>query len=320
MTDAVWDYMAQHFPAFIPLIDAVKPHIPTATRTLEESRRTRLYAKELLRWTGIATSLNSEFNHVLMNQLCSGVNPDVVDLALHRRTWTVPSSEELARMSHLLKTGFANDIDSMDPGSVPWTCLKEFDGPREDDRHKYYFSAAAIAIHFLQNHPKLRLCMRKIVLYEDNHSEASPYTHGQGLIPFCAENAQLRIERRLNLWTNLFFPVGDGGRHNLPSRLPRWALEALMLPPAISLVLDGDPATSQISARNFQNTIAGAVWQKGFEESYRRQLLPCPGFLEWTSGSAYTSIGEEYRDFEGYDCEGWPQIVQDIISGASQIS
>ena len=221
-------------------------------------------------------------------------------------------------MSKDIKVGFKNDVDH-EGMCYSWTEQKEFNGPCETDRDKYHFSAAAIAIRFLQCNPTIRLHMRKIILFEDNPSVAFPETHGKGLIPFCAENAQLRIERRVSVWTNVYFAPRPVSSRKLPLRAVSWALEALTLPPAISLVLDGDPATPEISAHNFQKwVIQGAVWQKGFEESYRRQLLPYPGFLAWISGMHEDP--SNFDEYDGYCCEDWPQIIQGIIDGSSPIS
>ena len=45
--------------------------------------------------------------------------------------------------------------------------------------------------------------LRTIVLDEDFKAVSRPEVHARGLIPFCIKNPQLRIERRIGLFTNL---------------------------------------------------------------------------------------------------------------------
>ena len=321
ITDSTWEYMAQRFPAFIPLIDAVKPYIPNIPDTPVVSRVARMYAEALRGWSGVASSLNFAFIHVLVQQVNAGGDSGTVDLALHERNWMIPSDEELARMSKIIKLGYRNDLNTDEFDGEGWATLKEFNGPRETDNRKFYFSAAATAIQFLQSNPTLRLHMRKIILYEDNRSVARPETHGRGLIPFCAENAQLRIERRLNIWTHVYFAPMEYKFERRPTPSTRWILDALMLPPAISLVLDGDLASPEVSAHNFQQVfVNSAVRQKVLEEIYRRQLIPRPSFLDWISGETFDYTSANDVDYCGYQCEDWPQIIQDILDGTSPIS
>ena len=85
-------------------------------------------------------------------------------------------------------------------------------------RIKWRWSAAVMCVHFLKSiPPSTRLHLRNIVLLEDRPSVASPHCkqdycniwtisepftlgHAHGLIPYCAENSRLRIERHVNLW------------------------------------------------------------------------------------------------------------------------
>lgn len=70
---------------------------------------------------------------------------------------------------------------------------------------KLSFSAAAASIQFLESIPaSTRAHIRRVVLNEDELSVSNPQCHARGLIPFCQENPRLRIERRANLWKNVF--------------------------------------------------------------------------------------------------------------------
>jgi hypothetical protein len=45
--------------------------------------------------------------------------------------------------------------------------------------------------------------LRNLVLHEDSKAVSRPELHARGLIPFCLENPNLHIERRIDLFTNL---------------------------------------------------------------------------------------------------------------------
>ena len=66
---------------------------------------------------------------------------------------------------------------------------------------RMYFSAAAVAIRFLEGlSPHVCKHLRKIIITEDRLSVASPIAHGQAFIPFCIANLSLRVERRVDIW------------------------------------------------------------------------------------------------------------------------
>ncbi|KAK0717146.1 hypothetical protein B0T26DRAFT_751240 [Lasiosphaeria miniovina] len=99
---------------------------------------------------------------------------NAVRLRLSDKYWNIPSDEELEKMPKALR-------------------------PTEENRFLYHFSAAAAAIRFLRSNPSSRVHVRRILLDEDREAVAYPETHGKGLVPFCAENPHLRIERRVSL-------------------------------------------------------------------------------------------------------------------------
>ena len=145
--------------------------------------------------------------------------------------------------------------------------------------HFFHSSAAAVAIHFLKSLPQsTRLTIRKIVLHEDRRSVAHPECHALGLIPFCVQNPQLCVERRVNIWRALesgsrpgninkyvlwferianckeiwrFQQYKDFQCNYLSQGLSRWIVEASTLAvrsmpiDSFSLVCDGDPAPDQ---------------------------------------------------------------------------
>lgn len=73
------------------------------------------------------------------------------------------------------------------------------------DHVKYPYSAAAVAIRFLQSLlPTIKPYVREIVLNHDWESVAGLECDGRGFIPFCLENRKLWIVRYVNLWQNAF--------------------------------------------------------------------------------------------------------------------
>jgi hypothetical protein len=87
------------------------------------------------------------------------------------------------------------------------SCPPDAYNTQNDDRLDFRFSAAAVAIQFLQSiPPSTRFCVRKIILKEDRKSSAYSECHGRGLISFCIENPLLRVERRVNIWRTVFVP------------------------------------------------------------------------------------------------------------------
>ena len=120
--------------------------------------------------------------------------------------------------------------------------------------------------------------IRKIVLHEDRRSVAHPGCHALGLIPFCVQNPQLCVERRVNIWralesgsrpgniniyVNWFRTIANRNEiwrfkyyedfqcTFLSESLSRWIVEASTLAArgmpfdSFSLVCDGDPAPDQ---------------------------------------------------------------------------
>lgn len=83
-------------------------------------------------------------------------------------------------------------------------------GPIFQYRRKHYFTAASMAIRFLNRLPEVqRLGIRNLVINEDRASCPRAECHPVGLIPFCKENRKLHIDHRINLWRN-FILKSDG--------------------------------------------------------------------------------------------------------------
>jgi hypothetical protein len=200
------------------------------------------------------------------------------------------------------------------------------------DREMYRLSAATIAITYLNSLSlKMRKKVRKIVIHEDRMSVAWPECHGQGLIKFCQENPNLRVERRVSLWRNIW-PAScsssvasvakidlsreswDGKRNMLKStnitrpKLAPWIMEALALPslgmPAgsFTLTLDGSP-TPRKTTEVFAITQQDASWQEAFERIHAFDSIPC----------------YEIRHNRSYIMNRFPHAIRDIVDGKSLV-
>ena len=195
---------------------------------------------------------------------------------LHLDPWSIPSEEDFAIMTKNRPSGDRKHEER-------WTENKE----ELWQRIKFRFSAAAVAIKFLNSIPSVtRLHIRKILLNEDHEAIGYPACHALGLIPFGIENVHLHIERRVNLWRNIL-----PGGHQCLSRMGRYTnkdsklcqvkhitpvfctwikevfalFEAGMPPGSFSFMFDGEP-TPDRSSQVFQVVQQDASKKYFFEE------------------------------------------------------
>ncbi|TEA16437.1 hypothetical protein C8034_v001323 [Colletotrichum sidae] len=236
-----------------------------------------------------------------------------VNLAL----WEVPTSSEVEDMICAMGKAVACDMFNC------WHAdyANRYSYPRKTGKHR--FSAAAVAIRFLNSLPREPRCsIRNIVLNEDRVGVAYAEAHGLGLIPHCKENPQLRIERRVDMWRTVFrsstleffAPTEgeDGGIYGLDITQPvaLWVMEALELEPAgmppgsFTLVLDGD----RTSGEAFRSVVLrDAELQKASELLLERKVMP------------HLPV-RGVKTPPWYVFEGFPQAVQDLVAGDSIVS
>jgi len=199
--DSVRESIARVFPQFVPAVDVIDPQV---WRRLQTWDSPELHTKCI----DVEPSLQREYLSFVMQQLAEASHPcieypGVYHLGLRRGRdsmdeWLIPSEQELDNMATRLRpTQGALEEQYRTP-------VIEFDGIWQRNRFIYRFSAAAAAVQFLNRHPSSRIHLRRIILDEDREAVCFPESHGKGLIPFCIENTRLRVERRVNLWTNLF--------------------------------------------------------------------------------------------------------------------
>lgn len=190
-------------------------------------------------------------------------------------------------------------------------------------REKFRLSAAAVAIWFLKRLPdEKRQHLRNVLLHEDHVSVHSPECHAHGLIPFCKENPNLRIKRRVSLFHNAFHDVP--GIPDLVSLVEKvrdediplttqyitrclsgWLLEELdavdagMPSASFTLVLDGEPDVNTCSDIFQQVVHRDIAW----EMAYRQRLAAgdSPPFF--------------FKD--GFVKEGFPEAMEHLINQTS---
>ncbi|RYP40951.1 hypothetical protein DL768_010560 [Monosporascus sp. mg162] len=201
----------------------------------------------------------------------------------------------------------------------------------ESNCGKYRFSAAATAIHFLRSIPNSRCHIRKILLCEDYEAVAYPECHAKGLIPFCRENPELRIERRVSLWRNIFqkshwwdgcdwerrvdFPCDREGRlaaDEVTRPVADWMVEASVLgragmpqdPGTFTLILDGDPTPERSSEVFCLAVQRDAAWQDAVEQCLVRDPLNWSNVLDMRLSKSFHVVG-------------FPQLLRHLASDKS---
>ncbi|PVH96261.1 hypothetical protein DM02DRAFT_659358 [Periconia macrospinosa] len=197
--------------------------------------------------------------------------------------WTIPDEKELERMTIVVYGDYAHQVLEF------WS--------QTPDRSKWRFSATAAAIRFLGSISKLhRDSVRRILLLEDHEGVAYQECHAFGLIPFCKENPHLRVERRVNLWRNIFLKcdgdqwsfyrrvmaVGEVKTNGVeaikaPEVIASWLQDTLRLIPdgmpsgAFKLTVDGESA-SEKSCEIFQIVQKHAAWKMAPEDAWNRKV------------------------------------------------
>ncbi|KAF2824896.1 hypothetical protein CC86DRAFT_48363 [Ophiobolus disseminans] len=119
-------------------------------------------------------------------------------------SWAVPQEEEIAALEALLCQPGESDtqLPATDDGVYFYP---EIDSQISALGYRWYFSATAIAIHFLQQPPQKQIQnVRHIILEEDCWSVNNPEQQSQGLIELCNEHPNLAITQRIGLMRNIF--------------------------------------------------------------------------------------------------------------------
>ncbi|KAI4688703.1 uncharacterized protein J4E84_004633 [Alternaria hordeiaustralica] len=165
--------------------------------------------------------------------------------------WRIPSHEELTSIEALLSMKAVRGMETF----------------YSAHNTKWYFSATSVAIQYLETlNPKVRMVLRNIVIREDFKSVSNPELHARGLIPFCRENANLRITQHVSLFESML-PSSSGGQDNRRSfyydRDSVWGPECLeaminLIQVAFSLQTLGMPNES--FSLVFDNSVTEGDW------------------------------------------------------------
>ncbi|KAF4868644.1 hypothetical protein CGCSCA1_v012163 [Colletotrichum siamense] len=267
----------------------------------------------------------------------AGLNPD---------PWEIPTRQRVDDMMDLIRNVEAERMEAEQKARRErW----DRDYGLDTSLIKYHYSAAAVAIRFLKSLSRdTRLNIRKILLKEERLAVAFSECHGLGLIPFCQENPQLRVERRVNMWRTILpvtykdlYVIGmalkpsteeTSTQKDWSSQVAIWAQEALELehagmpPGSFTLTIDGDSSCAEIFREVVQRD---AVWQQAVDICFERGILPP---LRWDvrrrdardHKRTHFGLREDPEqpgssDNSWYVREGFPQAIHAIVAGTSVV-
>jgi hypothetical protein len=124
--------------------------------------------------------------------------------------WSMPTPTRLTEVESCLtrpRTKYEiNVIQSESERHIPslrWD-FEDVDFRHSSENTRWYFSAAAVALQFLQRLPQGYLqYVRNITLRENRKAVAQPERHLEGFAPYCLLNRNLRIVRYISFSENL---------------------------------------------------------------------------------------------------------------------
>lgn len=316
VTPDMYSQIALKFPRFVPILKGAREHPPPQApfryrsefqfnvgvhRCLSETR------SQWHGWRESASMINQAVSYTLRliaqtqgQRVASWVEEEPAThdilgfLDKAYEPWDIPSKTELTAM------GFELDDQNVWATAGRWHSKEYMEAQRY--REKFRFSAAAVAIRFINSLPThARLQLRKVVLHEDHVSVAHQERHARGLIPPCRENSRLRIERRVDVLSTIFqksalralmrLPISShyqpSMRYKLKGRclaqtVAEWLLEGLatvdagMPIDAFTLVLDSGQAADLCSDVFHRVVYRGLAWQTALERCYSQGILAAP--------------------------------------------
>ncbi|KAI4715118.1 hypothetical protein J4E89_000804 [Alternaria sp. Ai002NY15] len=330
---AICDYVGKHHSAFLPTIQTMQCFGRNGIgRNVDEWKEIPSQTRQFIASTLEAIAAKPDFEDAVSREphwkgTAYTASPDPVPVVTHSHPpWMFPSEDDISDMLELIEPV---SVEASYP--KPWLYW---------DQEQYRFSAATAAIRFLESMPaETRLAMRNLVLHEDHESVAWPECHGQGLIPFCQENSDLHLERRISLWRTIL-PAASMSLCELQSQtledmqqwkldrltanmisqghwgdngVAAWIMEALALASlgmpagAFNLVIDGMP-TPETSAQVFNVLQRDAAWQSAYQQCVKTpDSQSCQ--LNWIM----------VRENAAFIMRGFPEALQEICSGKSLV-
>ncbi|KAF9695721.1 hypothetical protein EKO04_006355 [Ascochyta lentis] len=311
LTDDVRAKIGNEFPQFRPVVDGLKA---LGDQDIEHQIVFNENSKNS--W-GKAPSIYRDFLQRLFNIVSQ--HPD----------WAT-RSHKYAEMRRI-------DADFVASAPKPWSILQTQEVERIKDvlypgqdwqqtafmmpSDTYTSSAAALAINFFKSiSATTRKSIRAVELVEDQAAVAYPECHTRGLISFCNENPELRIQRLVNIWKtvlpivyrrNNFQGQTCLGRGRITEHVAEWLIEATSLPAlgmpegCFTLVLDADPLPVE-AAQVFDEIIEDSAEQAAMDRSFPQELLDDERWLE-------RRVGCDERLSLYF--EGFPEAMQALTAG-----
>ncbi|KAF2108609.1 hypothetical protein BDV96DRAFT_586947 [Lophiotrema nucula] len=193
--------------------------------------------------------------------------------------WAIPTEVELAPLEGYLTS--------------PRKGVGDLNLVRRSLNTKWYFSAAAVAIQFLERFD-IACPIKKIILEENFKSVADPQRHMQGLVPLCNAST-LIVERRFGFFTTIL-PLDWSGIDRSDRTLSDciygddclyafvlWVEEMLELPRNMSIVLTGGRESLQV----WEFIKQAAAMQEGMIKFLEQRKLPLPSLFEEDAYDAF---------------------------------
>lgn len=179
--------------------------------------------------------------------------------------------------------------------------------PFYKQRTKYTYSAASLALRFLQSLPDTALAaIRSIRLLESHETVAHPECHGRGFIKICQQYPSICIQRFASLWKAVFdvelesrlnyssfnedgvdsfmFERDRLAASDITYAVGTWVTEALTLPSlgmphgCFTLILDGNP-TPDYMTEIFDVVQRDVAFQAALDVAYATGSLPAPTWV-----------------------------------------
>ncbi|KAI4650284.1 uncharacterized protein J4E79_009552 [Alternaria viburni] len=206
--------------------------------------------------------------------------------------------------------------------------------PHYKSRTKYTYSAASLALRFLQAlSPSDLAAVRQVKLLETRETVGFPECHARGFIPICQQCPQIRIHRFASLWKSVFsvpllqkadycyasqdemdssiMSIDRLAAKDITREVGKWAIEASILPSlgmpeeCFTLVLDGEPTPAH-TTKLFRVVQEDMAFQDALDLAYNIGSLPLPTWLD-------------RRIQTGYMYEGLPDIIRSLSIGSPLI-
>jgi hypothetical protein len=107
--------------------------------------------------------------------------------------WFIPTESEISAVENIM---YNSDEGLGDQVTVHFEVCCQY---------KWFFSAAAVAINYLETHAKQRAMMRHIILIEDRMSVSNSERHLESFLRFRDDYPTARVVRNIGLWSSIYY-------------------------------------------------------------------------------------------------------------------